>query len=94
MTGITADHVDHLVKGRTGSIRGIWRCDGFFQNGQLVPVTFRGSPRRVFAFRKITTGHTVFKTRSDMVRFLGVNPNAVYRAVRKKRGQVGDWLIV
>jgi hypothetical protein len=93
-TGTPADHVDHLAKGRTGSIRGIWRCDGYFREGQLVPVLFRGSPRPVFTFRKATTGHTIFKTRSDMVRFLGVNPNVVYRAIRKKRGRVGDWLIV
>jgi len=94
LTGISPDHVDHLAKGRTGSIRGIWRCDGYFREGQLVPVVFRGSPRRLFTFRKATTGHTIFKTRSDMVRFLGVNPNVVYRAIRKKTGRVGDWLIV
>jgi hypothetical protein len=94
MTGIGADHVDHLAKGRAASVRGIWRCEGFFRDGQLVPVVFCGSPRRVFAFRKVTTGHTIFKTRADMVRFLGVRPNVVYRAIRKQTRISGDWLIV
>ena len=93
MTGIAADHVDHLVKGRTGSIRGVWRCVGYFRSGQLVPVFFLGSPRRVFAFRKVTTGHTIFKTRADMVRFLGVKPNVVYRASRKLPAQIGPWIM-
>jgi len=93
-TGIGADHVDHLVKGRTGSIRGVWRCEGFFRDGQLVPVVFRGSPRAMFVFRKVTTGYTVRKTRADMVRLLGVNPNVVYRATRKQTRISGDWLIV
>ena len=94
MTGIAADHVDHLAKGRAASVRGIWRCEGYFQDGQLVPVVFRGSPRRVFAFRKVTTGHTIFKTRADMVRFLCVKPNVVYRAIRKRSNVCGDWVIV
>jgi len=93
-TGTPADHTDHLVKGRTGSIRGVWRCEGYFRDGQLVPVVFLGSPRPMFIFRKVTTGYTVRKTRADMVRFLGVNPNVIYRAIRKRTRISGEWLIV
>ena len=94
MTGIAPDHVDHLAKGRTGSIQGVWRCEGFFRDGQLVPVVFRGSPRAMFVFRKVTTGYTVRKTRADMVRFLRVKPNVIYRAIRKQTRISGDWLLV
>lgn len=94
LTGFSPDHVDHLAKGRAGSIHGLWQVDGYFIDGNLVPVSFRGSPRPVFTFRKFGSGYTIRKTRADMVRLLKVHPTVVYRAIRRKQSSIGDWALV
>ena len=92
LKNLSLGSVVKLCRGFHRVIAGNWRVDGYVDGDQLIPVSFKGRPRRQFLFRK-SNGHTISKVRSDMARFLGVDPAVVYRAVKKKNGRVGEWAV-